>query len=75
MVEFENGQKCWAFGSGQYVDKAVPNVLVYHKKRDEGLTDKAPTLMSSGCLPEIDTPPELGEEDAVYFHSPIRVLR
>ena len=25
-VELENGQKCWAFGSKQYVEAAVKNV-------------------------------------------------
>ena len=31
--------------------------------------------MTSGYRPEIDTTPELGEEDATYFHSLIGVLR
>ena len=75
MVELENGQKCWAFGSGQYVGEAVQNVLTYLKKRGEGLVAKAPTPMSSGYRPEIDITPELGEEDAAYYHSLIGVLR
>ena len=41
MVELENGPKCWAFGSGQYVGKAVHNVLAYLKKRGKGLAAKA----------------------------------
>ena len=31
--------------------------------------------MTSGYCPEIDITPELGEEDAAYFHSLIGVLR
>ena len=31
--------------------------------------------MTSGYLPDIDITPELGEEDAAYFHSFIGVLR
>ena len=47
----------------------------YVKKRGEGLSDKAPTPMSSGYCLEIDITPELGEEDAAYYHSLIGVLR
>ena len=35
VVELENGQKCWTFGSDQYVDEAVHNVLAYLNKRSE----------------------------------------
>ena len=31
--------------------------------------------MNSGYCPEIDITPELGKEDAAYFHSLIGVLR
>ena len=73
-VELENGQKWWAFGSKQYVKAAVKNVTEYLKKRGEGLAAKAVTLMTSDYRPEIDITPELGEEDAAYFHSLIGVL-
>ena len=75
MVELENGQKCWVFGSDQYVGKAVQNVLAYLKKRGKGLAAKAPAPMSNGHRPEIDITPELGEEDATYYHSLVGVLR
>ena len=29
QVEMQNGQECWAFGSTQYVSKAVNNVIEY----------------------------------------------
>ena len=75
MIGLENGQKCWAFGSGQYVEKAVQNIIAYLKKRGKGLAAKALTPMSSGYRPEIDITPELGKEDAAYYHSLIGVLR
>ena len=75
MVELENGQKCWAFGSGQYVKEAVQNVLTHLKKRGDVLAAKAPTPMTCGYRPEVDTTPELGLEDAAYYHSLIGVLR
>ena len=59
----------------QYVEAAVKNVTEYLKKRREGLAAKAVTPMTSGYRPESDLTPELGEEDAAYFHSLIGVLR
>ena len=75
MVEIENGQKCWAFGSKQYIEESVQNVLNYLKKRGGGLAAKAVTPMTNGCRPENDIKPELSPEDAAYFHSLIGVLR
>ena len=75
MVELENGQKFWALGSGRYVREAVKNVMNYLKKRGEGLAAKSVTPMTSGYRPEINITPELGSEDAAYYHSPIEVLR
>ena len=75
MVEIENGQKCWAFGSKKYVEAAVKNVLDHLKKVGEGLADKDVTLMTSGYHPNIDITPKLGPEDADYFHSIIGILR
>ena len=72
--ELENGQKCWAFGSKQYVEAVVKNVTEYLKKRGDGLTVKAVTPMTSGYRPKIDITPELGEEYASYFHYLIGIL-
>ena len=47
----------------------------YPKKRGEGLAAKAVTPMTSGYCLEIDITPELGLEDAAYYHSLIGVLR
>ena len=73
-VELENGHKCWAFGSKQYVEAAVKNVTDDLKKRGEGLAAKAVTPITSGYCPEIDIASELGEEDTALFHSLIGVL-
>ena len=74
-VELDNGTKCWAFGSTQYVHAAVENVETYLKKRGLSLPAKAPEPLTKGYRPEIDTSPELGSEDASYYHSLIGVLR
>ena len=47
----------------------------YLKKRGEGLAAKAVTPMTSWYRPEMDVTPELGSEDAAYYHSLIGVLR
>ena len=65
----------WAFGSCQYVQSAVNNVEEYLALKGEKLPYKAPTPLSSGYRPEIDVSPELGGEEASYFHSLIGVLR
>ena len=75
MVELKNGQKCWAFGSKQYVEAAVHNVMDYLKKRCESLPKKCVTPISAGYRPEVDTSRELEPEDAAYFHSLVGVLR
>ena len=59
-VELENSQKCWAFGSKQYLEATVKNVTEYLKKRGESLAAKADTPMTSGYHPETDITPELG---------------
>ena len=74
-VEHENGQKCWSFGLKKYFEATVKKIIYYLKNRGEGLAAKSVTPMTSGNRPEIDITPELGEEDAAYFHSLIGVLR
>lgn len=74
-VEMENGQKCWAFGSAQYVKAAVDNVESYLQKRGGKLQPRTPTPLSSNYRPELDITEELDEEQASYYHSLIGVLR
>ena len=86
-VELETGVKAWAFGSHQYVQAAVNNVVEHLSKKSLGmpkanqaskghrLPHKAPNPLSTDYRPEIDVTPELGEDDASYYHTLIGVLR
>ena len=40
-IELETGQKCWAFGSKQYIEAAVNNVVEYLSKRNQVLAAKS----------------------------------
>ena len=76
QVELKNGTQCWAFGSTQYMNTTVENVETYYLEENGlFLPAKAPTLLSYGYRPEIDTFPELKPEDASYHHLLIGVLR
>ena len=49
-----NSQKCWAFGSTQYVRAAVDNVEEYLGKKGQKLPAKELTPLSSKYRPEVD---------------------
>ena len=70
-----NSQKCWAFGSTQYVRAAVDNVEEYLGTKGQKLQPKATTPLSSKYRPEVDISDELDEDEASYFQSLIGVLR
>jgi hypothetical protein len=74
-VTLDNGTTAWAFGSCQYVQVAVKNIEEYLASKGGKLPYKAPTPLSSGYCSEIDVSPELGGEEASYFHSLIGVLQ
>jgi hypothetical protein len=73
-VTLANGVKAWAFGSSQYVKSAVNNVVDHLNKKGKKLPYTAPNPLSTGYCLEIDVTPELGEADALYYHSLIGVL-
>ena len=50
-------------------------MIDYLKKLGKVLDQKAPTPMTSGYCSKIDISPELGPEDAAYYHSLIGFLR
>ena len=75
QVELENGTKCWAFGSAQYVKAAVQNVETHLKKSNKTLPARAPTPLSNGYRPELDTSEELQPNEAAYYQSLIGILR
>ena len=74
-VELDNGVKCWAFSSSQYVQSAVDNVKAWLAKKNRTLPNKAEAPFASGYRPEVDVSRELVPEDASYFQSLIGVLR
>jgi hypothetical protein len=77
-VELENGVKCWAFSSSQYVQATVKNVEEYLNKRKDtkwSLPTKAETSLRTTYRPELDISPELEPTEAAYFMSIIGVLR
>ena len=73
-VTVTSGVKCWAFGSSQYVHSAVNNAIDHLKKEGLKLPYKAPNPLSPDYRPETDVMPELGETDALYYHTLIGVL-
>ena len=74
-VVLENGTRCWAFSSSQYVQAAVKNVEEYLRKRGRKLAPSAKTPLRSTYRPELDVSPELKTQDAAYYMSLIGVLR
>ena len=74
-VELDNGTKCWAFGSSQYVQEAVKNVEEWLKKRSRSLPRKAEAPFKAGYRPELDVSQELGPDEASYYQSLIGILR
>ena len=80
-VELENGMKCWAFGSSQYVQAAVKNVEEYLERRQRAgdnmfsMPKSSDTPLPSAYRPELDVTPELNDSDASYYMSLIGVLR
>jgi hypothetical protein len=77
-VQLENGVKCWAFSSSQYVQAAVKNVEDYLATRNDErwkLPRKADTPMRTVYRPELDVSPELGPTEAAYYMSLIGILR
>ena len=63
-VTLTSGVKAWAFGSCQYVQLAVNNVIGHLTKKCMKLPYTAPNPLSTDYRPETDVTPELGEADA-----------
>ena len=73
--KLDNGSEAWDFGSKQYFEEALNNVVTYLEKRNSRLATKAPTPLSSGYRPEVDISPEVEAAEASYYHSLIGILR
>lgn len=74
-VELDNGVKCWAFGSSQYVQEAVKNVETWLGRSNRSLPRKAEQPFKPGYRPELDVSRELNHEEASYYQSLIGILR
>ena len=72
-MKLNNGIDCWEFSSTQYVQDAVNNIEQYLKVKGKKLLEKVPAPFKNGYRPEIDMTEDLGEDDAVYYHSLIGV--
>jgi hypothetical protein len=72
-AQLDNGVKCWAFSSSQYIQAAVKNGEEYLSKRDDVSwklpTKKAETPLQISYRPELNVSPELKPIDAVYYMS------
>ena len=70
-----NGAKSYFFSMAQYIKEAVKNVETYLNKKDMGLLKNTTVPITSNYSPEIDSSPELNEEDSTYYQSLIGILR
>jgi hypothetical protein len=70
-----NEVKAWAFKSNQYIQSAVKNVYEHLAKQGLKLPYQAPNPLSTDYCPKIDVMPDLGEDDALYYHTLIGVLQ
>eukprot|EP00980_Cylindrotheca_fusiformis_P018168 scaffold5886_cov93-Cylindrotheca_fusiformis.AAC.2 len=68
-------KKKWAISSEQYVKEAVRLVKEWLEKRGLRLKTKAPSVLPSGYVPELDGSDELDDERATYYQSLIGILR
>ena len=65
----------WYMGSEHYVKEACRNVERFLEKHDRQLKSKAPTILPSGYVPELDGTKELDDEMTGMYHQYIGVLR
>ena len=75
LVTLANGVQAWAFGSCQYVQASVKNVVDHlRSKKGESLPIRVQTPLACKYQPEIDITPELQGDNASYYHSLIGVI-
>jgi hypothetical protein len=70
-----NGRECWAMSSDLYIKWAIADVEKELAQIDRALKTKAPTPLSTGYRPELDTSDELDPKRANYFQGFVGVLR
>ena len=69
-----NKEQC-AMSSDKYVKHAITNIEVEFAQNDQHLQTKAHTPLSSGYCPELDSCPELNEQQPNYYQGLIGVLQ
>ena len=76
QTQLPNGVFAWGMSSSKYIQAAVRNVKDYLEKSRPGqkLATHASGPFPANYVPEIDTSPELGDEDASFYQSQISVL-
>ena len=70
-----NGVECYTYSASQYIQNAVKNVEDHLRKKGMALMTRAKSPLSNNYRPELDLSPELGVEEASYYHSLIGMLR
>ena len=74
-MELKPGKVAWGLSSDDYVKRVIREVETELKQKDQMLSKKVSSPMSSGYRPELDASPELKAETANYYQSLIGVLR
>lgn len=75
-IELPNGVKAYTFSSTQYVREVVKNVEVYMKLQGFVFTKKKIHIpLPTSYHPELDSTPELNEDEAAYYQSMTGILR
>ena len=69
-----NGQSVWTMSSQEYVKNAIKTVQDQLKGQGMKLPACATTPMSAGYYPEMDSSPELDQEDTTLFQELIGIL-
>ena len=65
----------WAMSSESYVKEAVRLVEKWLQRRNLSLKSKAPSVLPTKYLPELEGTEELNDEEATYYQSLIGILR
>ena len=73
--KLSNGNEAWYMAADDYVKEAVKVVEATLLEGGQKLATKVSGPIASGYRPELDTSPELGDQQANYYHNLIGVLR
>ena len=74
-VQLPNGVEAYAVSTSQYIQEAVRNVESYLEKKGMTLCKAAGAPVTKDYRPELDTSPELDDEESTHYQSLIGVMR